>query len=345
MRKSKTVNGTTTYFVRAGSKEVYEYDGSGAMLRRYVPNNAVASSGTRTTDVSDIQGSTIASIDGATGTISKFGYLPFGETNNITGSFRYGGERIDAETNGLYYLRARMYSPALGRFLQPDPIGYGGGANLYAYVGNDPLNAIDPTGLSRERVGTGDAEQNSNQRYSNFTPDEGTEATSAQVARPGFVPPGAAAPGGARDQYGVSTSERALANWLSSIFSLSPLIDAVTDFFNGEGASSYRDRGLIAAGIVPGSATSKNYDVHHIVAANADAAQPARDVLALPEINIGIHDTINLVALPREQHQSMHNQAYYDNVNNQVLLGSLGGRAGVAAVLLKFQVTLSRPGL
>jgi RHS repeat-associated protein len=38
-------------------------------------------------------------------------------------------------------MRARVYAPALGRFLQADPIGTDGGVNLYAYVENDPLNA------------------------------------------------------------------------------------------------------------------------------------------------------------------------------------------------------------
>jgi RHS repeat-associated protein len=72
----------------------------------------------------------------------------------LTGTFRYTGRRLDPETgggtvepSGLYYYRARTYSPTLGRFLQPDPIGYTAGNNLYAYVGNDPLNMTDSSGL------------------------------------------------------------------------------------------------------------------------------------------------------------------------------------------------------
>jgi RHS repeat-associated protein len=58
----------------------------------------------------------------------------------------FTGRRYEPET-GLYHYRARFYSPKLGRFLQPDPIGYAGGINVYAYCMNDPLNATDPTGL------------------------------------------------------------------------------------------------------------------------------------------------------------------------------------------------------
>jgi RHS repeat-associated protein len=57
-----------------------------------------------------------------------------------SGSAHGGGSQ------GLYYMRARWYDPELGRFLSEDPVGIQGGLNLYAFGGNDPINATDPTG-------------------------------------------------------------------------------------------------------------------------------------------------------------------------------------------------------
>ena len=60
----------------------------------------------------------------------------------------FTARRLDPET-GLYYYRARIYCPTLGRFLQTDPIGYSDGVNLYVYVGNNPIVFVDAYGLCK----------------------------------------------------------------------------------------------------------------------------------------------------------------------------------------------------
>jgi RHS repeat-associated protein len=67
----------------------------------------------------------------------------------VRNDFKYAGEIFDDET-GLYYLRARYYDPAIGRFVSKDT--YEGqisnplSQNLYTYVINNPLRYIDPSG-------------------------------------------------------------------------------------------------------------------------------------------------------------------------------------------------------
>ena len=77
----------------------------------------------------------------------------YGETRQISGSaslynpFLYTGQEYDFETS-LYHLRARHYSPSLGRFFSRDPIGYAGGSNMMGYCAGDPINRSDPSGRS-----------------------------------------------------------------------------------------------------------------------------------------------------------------------------------------------------
>ncbi|MDO1559894.1 RHS repeat-associated core domain-containing protein [Brevundimonas sp. 2R-24] len=99
----------------------------------------------------DKRGSTIAlSRNGAA--TERFSYSPFGEGGQgPTGyAFRYTGQRLDPWT-GLYDYKARVYSPTLGRFLQPDPALWVDGPNLYAYVGNGPTNGVDSSGLATHK--------------------------------------------------------------------------------------------------------------------------------------------------------------------------------------------------
>jgi RHS repeat-associated protein len=65
----------------------------------------------------------------------------------VTFDLRYPGQVFDEET-GLSYNLHRYYDAATGRYIQADPIGLAGGWNRFGYVGGDPLNAIDPDGLS-----------------------------------------------------------------------------------------------------------------------------------------------------------------------------------------------------
>ncbi|MBV7266265.1 RHS repeat domain-containing protein [Erythrobacter ani] len=149
--------GGITRFGYDGVELISEYNSANQLQRRYVhgfgiDNPIVWYEGSGTNDRrylhADERGSVIAISNGSGGLVSENAYDEFGiPDGDNTGRFGYTGQTWLPEA-GLNYYKARMYSPTLGRFLQTDPVGYADGMNIYNYVESDPVNFIDPTGMT-----------------------------------------------------------------------------------------------------------------------------------------------------------------------------------------------------
>jgi RHS repeat-associated protein len=132
-------NGVTNYYVY------------GAGLLYQVTESAAATN--TLTYHYDYRGSTVALTDGTgTNVTDQIEYSAYATMTIRTGTndtpFLFNGRYgVMTDPNGLLYMRARYYNPYICRFVNPDPSGFSGGLNFYAYGNGNPVSMVDPGGL------------------------------------------------------------------------------------------------------------------------------------------------------------------------------------------------------
>jgi RHS repeat-associated protein len=155
-RVRKVVGTDTTRYLVEGDRVLVDLDNSWAAAAKYsyYPGtdrpHAVRRGNVTYYFAQDVQGNITGLLDSTGTVVQEYNYRPFGEAQADAGSvvnpYRYKGREWDNEAR-LYFMRARYYDPQLGRFISEDPIGLAGGINPMAFVGGEPVNRADPSGL------------------------------------------------------------------------------------------------------------------------------------------------------------------------------------------------------
>lgn len=165
-RVSKTCQGQTTQFYwdtdrlvaeisPEGQLRIYLYVSTLALIPfmfiEYESVAAAPESGQRYFIFGDHLGTPIRVENELAQTVWQVRVSPYGTVQVEVGEsfhmpLRFSGHYFDAET-GLHYNRFQYYDPSLGRYLQSDPDGIGGGLNVYAYAEDNPLRWVDVRGL------------------------------------------------------------------------------------------------------------------------------------------------------------------------------------------------------
>ncbi len=149
-RKSNASNFDRFVWDRNGNI-IAEMNGDGELTNKYVRGNKLIYKNGDEYYSYDGHGSVVNISNESGKSVKSYDYDAFGvELNkdaNDTNLFRYCGEQYDNETDSIY-LRARYYSPSLGRFTTEDPAK--DGDNWYSYCAGNPVNGWDPSGLTEE---------------------------------------------------------------------------------------------------------------------------------------------------------------------------------------------------
>jgi RHS repeat-associated protein len=153
-RRAKTVAGNTTRFLYDRLNSVQEQSSGGTPTANLLTGGTdetftrTESSGTSTV-LTDALGSALSLTDASGAVQTQYTFEPFGATTSSGASSTNVAQFTGRENDltGLYFYRARFYSPLTQRFISEDPADGIAGGSLYAYVGNAPTLWVDPLGL------------------------------------------------------------------------------------------------------------------------------------------------------------------------------------------------------
>ena len=158
-----TLEGTTRHVYDNNWQVIADIDEQGNVIASYVWGEgidkllAVTVGGETYYPLTDIQGTVWGYVDGNNNVVARWQYDAWGNVISeyvvpsasalATLRYRFQGREWSAAT-GLINFRMRWYDAETGRWLSKDPIGLGGGLNLYAFCGGDSVNATDKSGLA-----------------------------------------------------------------------------------------------------------------------------------------------------------------------------------------------------
>ena len=210
-RVRKTVGSTTTNYLYNGPDIVAEYGSNWTSLTSLLTHGPNMDDPLIRASLTGSQyyhqdglGSVVGLTNQNGGTDGTARYDAWGNKIASTGTVPlYGYTGREPDDTGLIYYRARYYDPTVGRFTQRDPLGMADGINRYAYVRNNPVNLVDPLGLTANPSLTNAATQTTSyyNTLSDFTPT--------------FDPGGQAVP----SFPGLTSGQQSLANQSSANFS------------------------------------------------------------------------------------------------------------------------------
>ena len=158
----ENASGTRTYFLYNGDQVIAEMDSSGNVKSTFTWGatgllGRRSDTGTERWYTWDMSGNVAQRSDASGLVVQGYSVTAYGNVTGTTENDAYAGMGgqygyyTDYETSYILCTH-RYYDPAGGRWLTRDPIEYSGGMNVYAYVTNNPVNKVDPSGLDDDSL-------------------------------------------------------------------------------------------------------------------------------------------------------------------------------------------------